>query len=159
MIDDDALKILTEVHSRASALPACITYKDKAIIHSPMMMLELPVTEIQLKKKSWPRPPWPEAPAWRDQLPKGLTYLATSAIRGSDAKGRAYVQFEALDGSARAYAQGILYDLLRDQLDNPTFRIMDAPSPKVAGLRLGIGIFVDGVLVGAVSPLLPPDQE
>lgn len=159
MIDDNALKVLIEIHTRASDLPACVTYRDKVIIHSPMMMLELPATDIQLKKKTWPRPPWPDAPQWREQLPKGLKYLSTSAIRGTDKEGRAYVQFEALDGSATCYMQGLLYDLLRDQLDNPVFRIMDAPSRAVAGEKLGIGIFVDGELVGAMSPLLPPETE
>lgn len=157
MIDDNALKTLVTIHERASCSPACITYKDKAIIHSTMLMLELPITEIQLKKKTWPGAPWPEAPQWREQFPKGLKYLATSAIKGTDKEGREYVQFETLDGTATCYMQGDLYELLRDQLDNPSFRIMDAPGKE--GQRLGIGVFVNNELVAAASPLLPPDVE
>ena len=157
MIDDNACKILETIHDRSSGVPACVTYKDKAIIHSVMLMLEVSATEVQLKKKKWPGDPWPDAPQWREQLPKGLKYLATSAIKGTDKEEREYVQFEALDGSATCYMQGELYELLRDQLDNPVFRIMDAPGQE--GLRLGIGIFVNGELVGATSPLLPPDVE
>lgn len=157
MIDDHALKILIEIHERASSPPSCVIYKDKAIIHSTTLMLELPAAEVQLKKKTWPGPPWPEAPQWREQLPKGLTYLAVSAIKGTDAKGREYVQFETLDGSTSCYMQGALYELLRDQLDNPSFRIMNARRPE--GQQLGIGIFVDNVLVGAAGPLLPPEVE
>jgi hypothetical protein len=159
MIDDNALKVLMEVHTHASDRPACITYRDKAIVHSTMLMLELPATEVQLKKRTWPCPPWGNAPQWREQLPKDLKYLTTSAIRGTDKEDREYVQFEALDSSATCYMQGSLYDFLRDQLDNPSFRIMDAPSTVAEGQRLGIGLFVDGELVGAVSPLLPPEME
>lgn len=157
MIDDDALKTLVEIHARSSVPPGCLTYKDKAIVHSRMLMLELPLADVQLKKKTWPSAPWLEAAQWRETLPKDLKYLATSAIRGTDSQGREYVQFETHDGSVSVYAQGLLYDLLRDLLDNPVFRIMDAPHPEQPTLRLGLGVFVDDVLVGAVGPLLPPE--
>lgn len=157
MIDDDALKVLVEIHARSSAPPGCLLYKDKAIVHSPMLALELPLSDVQLKKRVWPSSAWPEAAQWRDRLPKDLKYLTASAIRGVDNLERDYVQFETRDGTSTAYAQGLLYDLLRDLYDNPVFRIMDAPHPERPELRLGLGVFVDDVLVGVVGPLLPPD--
>ena len=155
MIDDSALKILIAVHEQSNSLPACLVGKDVATIHSAMFLLDLPASEIQLKKRTWPVQPRADAASWRTRMPKGLTYLSTSAIKGTDKGGLEYTQFEALDGTATCYMQGALYDLLREQLDNPVFRIIDAPGTE--GQKMGIVVFVDNELVGAVGALLPPD--
>jgi len=120
-----------------------------------MMMLEIPAAEVRTKK-TWPAPAWPaDVWEWRKQLPKPLPCLPVVTMKGTDKEERPYVQFEALDGSRVAHMQGNLHELLCDVLADPVFKIIDAPGPE--GLPLGIAIFVNGVLVGAVSSLLPPE--
>ncbi len=160
MIDNNVLKDLVEIHTLSDGhAPACTVIGSTAFIHSRVFVVELPVSEIQLKKKTWPGTSIPKIEAWREWLPAKPQLLKTTTKYDNRDNGRwRYVRLTSTTSEETRDLQADFYDFCQEQLGNPAFMII--AGHRVNGKQPGpVVLQKDNRWVGVVGALLFDGDE
>lgn len=143
MIDADVLKALTDIEPNV----ACLFSQGIAYVHSMQFVVELP--ESAGRKVKWPGKPFTHIASWRQQLPRITDTLKTTGMPGTARDGLDCMQLMALTASDSRFMQRGYYQFFKDQLDDPSFRILQyqAPPNEISA----VGIYDGDKWVGVVG--------
>lgn len=150
MIDADVHKTLITTDPDI----ACTIAGGIAYVHSRIFVVELP--EDAVARVKWPGKGLSGIVNWRTWLPAGAPAVKATTMPSTAPNGADCIELMSLSSSDARYMQSAYYRFVQDQLDDPSFRIMQytAPPGEVSGIAIYDGERWVGA-VGAYLGLLP----